>query len=89
MRTTKETNERRSDEVQLPNSRRIYVEGPIDNIRVPFREVALNPTRQMDETLEENPPVLIYDTSGPWGDPAARCNEREGCLLYTSPSPRD
>jgi len=80
MRTTKETNERRSDEVQLPNSRRIYVEGPIDNIRVPFREVALNPTRQMDETLEENPPVLIYDTSGPWGDPAARCNEREGLV---------
>ncbi|MGH9942160.1 MAG: phosphomethylpyrimidine synthase ThiC, partial [Pyrinomonadaceae bacterium] len=76
-----EKNEQQSHEVQLPNSRRVYVGGPNAaerHVRVPFREVALNPTRGGDGQLEENPPVLVYDASGPWGDPAVRCDEREG-----------
>ncbi|MDQ1559045.1 MAG: phosphomethylpyrimidine synthase [Pyrinomonadaceae bacterium] len=68
----------RSDEVQLPNSERIYVEGASAGVRVPFREVALNATRHPDGTLEENPCVRVYDTSGAWGDPAVTCDEREG-----------
>jgi phosphomethylpyrimidine synthase len=81
MSTTEEQTEqleRRSDEVQLPNSGRIYVSGESAGVRVPFREVALNATRHPDGTLEENPSVRVYDTSGAWGDPAARCDEREG-----------
>jgi phosphomethylpyrimidine synthase len=63
---------------QLPNSRRIYVEGEHEGVRVPFREVYLHPTRRMDGTLEENPPLRLYDTSGPWGDPDFKGDVRRG-----------
>ncbi|HYN83736.1 MAG TPA: phosphomethylpyrimidine synthase ThiC [Pyrinomonadaceae bacterium] len=69
-----------SGEVRLPNSRRVYVEGGPQGarVRVPFREVSLQPTRQPDGRVEVNEPVRVYDTSGPWGDPSARCDVREG-----------
>jgi phosphomethylpyrimidine synthase len=69
--------ERRSDEVRLPNSRRVYVEGGA-GARVPFREISLSPTRQPDGRVEENAPLRVYDTSGPWGDPQVRCDVRDG-----------
>src|ERR671916_447575 len=69
MSTTKQNGERRSADVQLPNSRRVYAEGPGPTVRVPFREVTLQPTRLPDGRLEVNEPVRVYDTSGPWGDP--------------------
>jgi len=62
----------------LPNSRRIYIDGQQPGVRVPFREIAQNPTRNFDNSLEENPPVRVYDTSGPYGDPAISCDAREG-----------
>jgi len=56
---------------QLPRSSRVYVAGALHpDIRVPMREIALSPTRGFDGKLEENAPVRVYDTSGPWGDPA-------------------
>ena len=61
----------------FPNSTRIYVEGSA-HIRVPMREVQLNVTRGMNGSLEENPPVRIYDSSGPWGDPEVRCSVHDG-----------
>jgi phosphomethylpyrimidine synthase len=55
----------------LPNSTRVYVAGEIHpDIRVPMREIAQSPTRAFDGRIEENEPVRVYDTSGPWGDPA-------------------
>src|SRR5262245_36030859 len=65
-------------ETQLPNSRRIYVEGQQPGVRVPFREIDQNPTRNFKNELEENPAVRIYDTSGPYGDPSLRTDVREG-----------
>ena len=62
----------------LPNSRRIYIDGQKKGVRVPFREIDQNPTRNFDNSLEENPPVRVYDTSGPYGDPSIRCDVREG-----------
>ena len=62
----------------LPNSRRIYVNGKHPPVRVPFREISQNATRNFNGTLEENPPVRVYDTSGPWGDPDVRCDVRDG-----------
>src|SRR5205809_456125 len=62
----------------LPNSRRIYVEGQQTGVRVPFREIDQNPTRNFKNELEENPPVRVYDTSGPWGDPSMNCDVRDG-----------
>jgi phosphomethylpyrimidine synthase len=64
---------------QLPNSRRVYVGGRIHSqIRVPFREISLARTKAFDGTLEENPPVRVYDVSGPWGDKDASCDVRKG-----------
>jgi phosphomethylpyrimidine synthase len=67
-----------NNDTPLPNSRRIYVDGQQPGVRVPFREIDQNPTRNFDNTLEDNPPVRVYDTSGPYGDPASRCDVREG-----------
>src|SRR5438094_4130481 len=60
------------------NSRRIYIDGQQPGVRVPFREVDQSPTRNFDNTLEENPPVRVYDSSGPWGDPSNNCDVRDG-----------
>src|SRR6185437_9649673 len=65
-------------ETQLPNSRRIYVDGQQSGVRVPFREIDQNPTRNFKNELEENSPVRVYDTSGPYGDPSIRTDVREG-----------
>src|SRR5438132_4397210 len=52
----------------LPNSKKIYVDGKIHpDIRVPFREINLAPTKTMSGEIEVNEPVRVYDTSGPWG----------------------
>jgi phosphomethylpyrimidine synthase len=53
------------------NSRKIYVPGSRPDIRVPMREVSLTPTRTR-AGIEENPPIYVYDTSGPYTDPVAR-----------------
>jgi len=62
----------------LPNSRRIYVNGTQAGVRVAFREIDQKPTRNFRNELEENPPVRVYDTSGPYGDPSASTDVREG-----------
>jgi phosphomethylpyrimidine synthase len=62
----------------LPNSRRIYIDGQQKGVRVPFREIDQNPTRNFDNSLEANPPVRVYDSSGPWGDPAIDGDVRDG-----------
>jgi len=62
-----------SDEVTQPfsASQKIYVEGSRPDIRVPMRAVTLSATHA-NEGIEENQPVYIYDTSGPYTDPDAR-----------------
>ena len=63
----------------LPNSRRIYVRGSRHgDVRVPLRRISLAPTRTPDGRTEENEPVHVYDTSGPWGDPDFRGSVEEG-----------
>jgi len=59
------------------NSRKIYVLGSRPDIRVPMREVSLTPTRNK-AGIEENPPVYVYDTSGPYTDPASRIDLLRG-----------
>ncbi len=66
------------NEKPLPNSRRIYVDGKQPGVRVPFREIDQNQTRTFNGTLEDNPPVRVYDTSGPWGDLSQNCDVHEG-----------
>ena len=56
---------------QWPKSRRVYVAGKQHaGVRVPFREIELTPTHAANGRVEANEPVRVYDTSGPWGDPA-------------------
>ena len=69
MIATPESLEPHSSE-QLPNSNRVYVEGTQPGVRVPMREIALSPTKSVSGQIETNEPVRVYDTSGPWGDPA-------------------
>src|ERR1700759_742658 len=70
--------ERQSADGRLPNSQRVYVEGRTEGVRVPFREVSLQPTRMPDGRVEANEAVRVYDTSGPWGHPDVRCDVRDG-----------
>jgi phosphomethylpyrimidine synthase len=52
------------------NSKKTYVAGKLHtDIRVPFREISLAPTKSMNGEIDVNEPVRVYDTSGPWGDP--------------------
>ena len=54
----------------FPNSSKIYVSGKIHReIRIPFREISLAPTKSINGGIEINEPVRVYDTSGPWSDP--------------------
>ncbi len=64
----------------LPNSRKIYVKGSRADIRVPMREISQSPTPidMANGGAEENPPIYVYDTSGPYSDPAAKIDIRKG-----------
>ena len=53
----------------LPDSRKIYVAGSRSDIRVPMREIRLANTPTMFGG-EKNPPLSVYDTSGPYTDPS-------------------
>jgi len=52
--------------------RKVYVAGELfPDIRVPFREVAVHPSAN-------EPPVTMYDSSGPYTDPAVTIDIRKG-----------
>ncbi len=74
-----ETTTRLSDEVTrpFPASRKCYVTGSRPDLRVPMREVAQTPTLTSDGR-EENPPIYVYDTSGPYSDPEAQIDLMAG-----------
>jgi phosphomethylpyrimidine synthase len=48
-------------------SQKRYISGSRPDVRVPYREIALSATRHR-ERVEENPPLPVYDTSGPYTD---------------------
>ena len=59
-------------------SRKVYVSGELyPDIRVPFREVAVHPSAN-------EPPVTIYDSSGPYTDPTVTIDIRKGLPLVKS-----
>ena len=61
----------------LPNSRKVYVEGSRPDICVPMREISQSDT-PAGMGAEKNPPIYVYDTSGPYTDPAAKIDIRSG-----------
>jgi phosphomethylpyrimidine synthase len=60
----------------LPNSRKIYV----GSLRVPVREITQS---------GGNPPITVYDTSGPYTDPAAKIDIRKGLPAFRDAWIRD
>jgi phosphomethylpyrimidine synthase len=61
----------------LSGSRKIYVSGS-NGIRVPMREICLQPTEGLNGKIENNPPIRVYDTSGPYTDPNVIIELRRG-----------
>ena len=62
----------------ISGSRKIYVTGSRPDVRVPMREISQHPTLLADGSQEPNPPLAVYDTSGPYTDPAAKIDIRAG-----------
>ena len=61
----------------LPNSRKIYVQGSRADIQVPMREISQSDT-PTGMGGEKNPPIFVYDTSGPYTDPNVKIDIRSG-----------
>ncbi|HZC02867.1 MAG TPA: phosphomethylpyrimidine synthase ThiC, partial [Gammaproteobacteria bacterium] len=61
----------------FPNSHKIYVQGSRADIKVPMREIGLADTSTY-MGHEKNPPIWVYDTSGPYTDPAINIDIHSG-----------
>jgi phosphomethylpyrimidine synthase len=61
----------------LPRSRKVYIEGSRSDVRVPMREISQSDTPAA-MVAETNPPVFVYDTSGPYTDPDVAIDIRCG-----------
>jgi len=66
------------------NSRKVYVPGSRPDIRVPMREISLSDT-PASMGAEKNPPVYVYDTSGPYTDPDIKIDIRNGLPAIRAP----
>ena len=58
-------------------SKKVYVTGSRPDLNVPFREISLSDTPS-SFGAEKNPPVMVYDTSGPYTDPDYQIDIRNG-----------
>lgn len=61
-------------------SKKIYIPGQLHDIKVAMREISLSPTRLSNGKTEENFPVTVYDTSGPFTDPDIIVDLKKGLL---------
>ncbi|BCX46448.1 phosphomethylpyrimidine synthase [Haloferula helveola] len=67
------------DPTVFPNSSRVYVNGTVHpTVRVPMREIRLSDTEHPNGRTEPNPPIRVYDCSGPWGDPCFEGDVTQG-----------
>jgi phosphomethylpyrimidine synthase len=62
----------------FPNSKKVYVEGQLFPIRVAMREIKLSDTKLSNGKTEHNPPITVYDTSGPYTDATIDIDIRKG-----------
>ena len=63
----------------FPASRKVYVPGRLHPIHVAMREIAVGDTIDtFAQMVTPNPTVTVYDTSGPYTDPAVEIDVREG-----------
>lgn len=78
MKTEKIPNEQVISRTPFPASRKVYVRGQLHNIDVAMREVSLSETKLHGRFGEPNAAVTIYDTSGPFTDPAIEIDIKQG-----------
>jgi phosphomethylpyrimidine synthase len=62
----------------FPNSHKVHVEGASGKVRVAMREITQAQTKDFQGVLHDNPPLRVYDTSGPYTDPKVRIDIRAG-----------
>lgn len=62
----------------FPGSEKIHIPGSRPDLQVALREIHLTPTRLANGGEEINPPLRVYDTSGPYTDPAVTIDVRKG-----------
>ncbi len=60
----------------IPGSRKVHVEGPRPDVRVPMREIQLSRRSKVGDDRKRS--FLVYDTSGPYTDPDASINVHQG-----------
>lgn len=67
--------------ISYPSSEKVYLEGQIyPDLRVGMRKVTLTPAISVEgkkEIKHENSPILVYDTSGAYGDPNVQIDLRK------------
>ncbi len=68
----------------LPNSRKIYVEGSRPDIQVAMREISQSDTAAPYD-VEKNPPIVVYDCSGPYTDPHVSIDISSGLQTPRTP----
>ncbi|MDQ0223714.1 phosphomethylpyrimidine synthase ThiC [Metabacillus niabensis] len=61
----------------FPESKKVYIQGSTPDIRVPVREIRQSKTVH-SYGEEINPPIRVYDTSGPYTDMNAAIDIRKG-----------
>ena len=62
----------------FPNSTKVFVPGTLYPIQVAMRQISLSPTKLSNGQIEVNPPISIYDTSGPYTDGTQEIDIRKG-----------
>ncbi|WP_419874326.1 phosphomethylpyrimidine synthase ThiC [Candidatus Pristimantibacillus sp. PTI5] len=62
----------------LPGSRKVYVTGSKESIRVPMREIALEASSGRNGEETPNEPIRVYDASGPYTDEGHEADVRRG-----------
>nr|WP_229145523.1 phosphomethylpyrimidine synthase ThiC [Alcanivorax sp. 1008] len=62
----------------IAGSEKIYITGSRPDIRVPMRQITQSPTPLANGEFEQNPPIAVYDTSGPYTDRSVQIDVRKG-----------
>lgn len=70
--------EQKISQSPLLNSKKVYIEGKLFPIKVSMRQINLSPTKLSNGGIELNPPVTVYDTSGPYTDENVTINVEKG-----------
>ena len=75
--------------ITYPGSEKVYLPGQLyPELRVAMRRVTLTPTVTVEngeKVFHENAPVYVYDTSGPYSDPAQTVDLRQGLPRLREP----